>query len=420
MNSKTIIENAIMAKKSLPDTTSSQKRGALGLLIDTLTNDKNKILKANKKDLSLVKNSDDQAFIDRLTLDNDRFKNILNGVRQIMELPDEVGKIYATTRQKSGITTSKVKIPLGIILMIYESRPNVTIDAAALSLKTSNVIILKGGSEIKFTNEALNNSIVDALKKSGINKASVQVLSTDSREIVTELLQYDNYIDLVIPRGSRRLLEFIRKESSIPVLMHLEGNCHVYVDKDADFTVAQKIAIDSKTQRIGTCNTAESLLIHRDIAKVFLPAIAEALQEKSIEIRGDKLTCKLIKNAKNATLEDWGKEYLAPIISIKVVSSLDEAISHINTYGSGHTDAIVTNNKKNAERFIKEIDSASVMVNTSTRFADGFEYGLGAEIGISTNKLHARGPVGQDGLLTYKWIVKSDGKTKGDIVVRRK
>lgn len=420
MNSKTIIDRAYRAKQALSETDETQRKQALASLIDVLNEDKDKILRANKKDLNSAGDSHDRAFIDRLALDESRYNGILNGVKQVLNLPEQVGKIYDINRQQSGILTIKMKVPIGIILMIYESRPNVTIDAAALSIKTSNAIILKGGKEIKFTNEEFARSIAKALRMANIYEDSVQVLSTDSRELVNDLLKFNKDIDLVIPRGSRQLLEFVQGQSSIPVLMHLEGNCHVYVGEFADFDVAEKIVIDSKTQRIGTCNTAESLLVHRKIAQTFIPAIVEALKEKSIEIRGDKHVCGLVEDATAATVQDWGKEYLAPIISIKVVDSLDQAIDHINTYGSGHTDSIVTVNTKEAEKFIKKVDSASVMVNTSTRFADGFEYGLGAEIGISTNKLHARGPVGQDGLLTYKWIVKSEGKTKSDIVVNGK
>lgn len=393
---------------------------ALRNLIAELNGDKLKILQANEQDLQLAKAQKDDAFVDRMTFTSTRFNAMVESVKQVAELSDIIGQVFERRELPSGITVEKMRIPIGTILMIYESRPNVTIDAASLAIKTGNKIILKGGSEISKTNDALAKIIAKALSSAGLPKESVRVISSNGREEVKRLLANDSEIDLVIPRGSRRLLEFVKNNTTIPTLLHLEGNCHVYVDLSAQKEMALSIVMDAKTQRYGVCNTAESLLVHRDIAEDFLPQIAERLSEAGVEIRGDKRVQKKVKNSKLARESDWSTEYLAPIISVKIVDSLDEAINHINKYGSGHTDSIVTENKNNAERFLREVDSSSVMHNTSTRLADGFEYGLGSEIGSSTGKLHARGPVGQEGLTTYKWIVKSDGITKSGILSEEK
>lgn len=411
-----IISQTVQAKKLLPQFTSHDRTRTLRALIDELEQDRKNILKINAADVAQARDELGDAELDRMVLTNKRFDDMLNSVEKIAELPDMLGQIYDEQRQPSGIITSKMRVPIGTILMVYESRPNVTIDAAALAIRTGNAIILKGGHEVVATNTALGDAIAKALKSSGLPFGTVTVLAGGSRALTTELLGRDESIDLVIPRGSRRLLEFVQQNSRIPTLLHLEGNCHVYVDKQADEQMAIKIVLDAKTQRFGTCNTAESLLLHRDIVAGVLPEIAQLLGEHQVAIRGDKTVCQLVPKAEPAVEADWSKEYLGPTISIKIVDSLEEAIEHINTHGSGHTDTIITDDQAAADKFLQAVDSSSVMHNTSTRLADGFEYGLGAEIGISTGKLHARGPVGQEGLLTYKWIVESDGVTKGDIV----
>lgn len=419
MSVNKIINQTAAAKNILTKFTSRDRHKALSELVKMLERDRAKILSINAGEVARAKGKLTDADVDRMVLSESRFDDMMNSVKKIAELPDIVGQIYDVSQQASGIRTSKMRVSIGAILMVYESRPNVTIDAAALAIKTGNAIILKGGSEVESTNEALERSIAEALKNTGMPDGAVTVLTSNSRSLTAELLKRDETIDLVIPRGSRRLLEFIQKNSLIPTLLHLEGNCHVYIDKMADYDMAIKISIDAKTQRLGTCNTAESLLIHQDVADHVLPDIAAAFIKRQISIRGDKNVCRIIPMAELATEADWSREYLAPIISIKVVDSLGAAIDHINTYGSGHTDAIITEDKLAADKFLREVNSASVMHNTSTRLADGFEYGLGAEIGISTGKLHARGPVGQEGLLTYKWIIESDGIIKGDIVATK-
>lgn len=416
MNAETIIKHATSAKSMLLNLSAANRQKALGELIQTLEADRSNILAMNQVDINRAGSRMTDAAVDRMVLTDTRFDDMIESVKQVAQLPDIVGKIYGKKQQASGIVTSKMRIPIGVILMVYESRPNVTIDAVALAVKTGNAIILKGGSEIKDTNKVLGRAISKALKIAGLPQGTVSVLSDDSRSLTAQLLTRDDSIDLVIPRGSHRLLEFVQQNSRIPTLLHLEGNCHVYIDKKADPYMAINIVLDAKTQRFGTCNTAESLLIHGDAIESMLPSIVQQLIERGVSIRGDKTICRLVQEVERATERDWSEEYLAPIISIKVVDSLEEAIKHINKYGSGHTDTIVTEDSGAANTFMRTVDSSSVMHNTSTRLADGFEYGLGAEIGISTGKLHARGPVGQDGLTTYKWIVESNGIIKGDIV----
>lgn len=417
MNIDKIISGSQAAKRALAKSDAAQRHQALQQLHDNLQKDRAKILAANKQDVEAADSSDADAFIDRLILNDQRFDGMLESVKSVLDLPDILGEIYGGTgRQPSGIEPVKMRVPLGTILMIYESRPNVTTDAAALAIKTGNIIILKGGHEVQYTNAALAETITEALQTAGLPPGAVTVLTSQSREVTQELLKRDDAIDLVIPRGSRKLLEYIQASTNIPTLLHLEGNCHVYIDAAADKEMAIKLTVDAKTQRYGTCNTAESVLIHQDVAKEILPPLAEQLTAKGVEIRGDAATRHLVKQAIPATDDDWSEEYLGPVVSVKVVGSLDEAIEHINAHGSGHTDAIVTDDQAAADKFLHEVDSASVMHNTSTRLADGYEYGLGAEIGISTGRLHARGPVGQEGLTTYKWIVKSDGVTKSGIL----
>jgi glutamate-5-semialdehyde dehydrogenase len=414
MNDAHIIEAAAQAKAGLARRTAVDRTRLLQAVVAQLKLDKADILAVNAQDVQeAAQGTLRDADIDRMTLTPARYDDMLRSVEQIAGLEDIIGTRYDKQYQASGITTSKMRVPIGIILMIYESRPNVTIDAAALAIRTGNVIILKGGKEVAATNKALHESLVKAMQTCDFPPASVIAITDQAREMTTALLKHDETIDLVIPRGSRKLLEFVQANTVIPALLHLEGNCHVYIDAKADQDMALKLAVDAKTQRFGTCNTAESILVHQAIAPAIIPELCAKLSGRDVEIRGDQQVCELFKAAKPATEADWSNEYLAPIVSIKVVDDLDEAIRHINTYGSGHTDAIVTEDQASAERFLAEVDSSSVMHNTSTRLADGFEYGLGAEIGISTGKLHARGPVGQEGLTTYKWIVESDGVTRG-------
>ena len=306
----------------------------------------------------------------------------------------------------------KMRVPIGVVGIIYESRPNVTADAAGLCLKSGNAVILRGGSESINSNQAIGKCLSAGLKASGLPQGIVQVIETTDRNVVGQLITMKEYIDVIIPRGGKGLIERITQEAQVPVIKHLDGVCHVYVDKDADLEKALEIADNAKTQRYGTCNTMETLLVHESVAEKFLPRIGDILFEKGVEIRGDKISQRLMPNAIAATDADWYEEYLGPILAVRVVDNLEQAIEHIRTYGSQHTDSIVTENESNAMRFIREVDSSSVMINTSTRFADGFEYGLGAEIGISTNKLHARGPVGLEGLTNLKWVVFGNGEIR--------
>ncbi len=415
MTTDKIVKAALEAKTTLAMSNSTQRNLALQQLAKTLMSEKEAILAANAQDVETAQAGRHEAFLDRMTLTDTRFDAMAAGVEHVADLPDILGSIYNTDRQASGITTSKMRVPIGVLLMIYESRPNVTIDAAALALKSGNAIILKGGRETAQTNTTLVAAIQRALQAASLPAGSVQVLIDTSHDTVAELLLRDDAIDLVIPRGSRRLLEFVRGRCKIPLLLHLEGNCHTYIDSNAVTDMAIRIVLDAKTQRSGTCNATESLLIHRDKVDM-VPVLVEELAARGVEIRGDEQVQKLVKLAKPAAKDDWSKEYLGPIISIKVVDSLAAAIAHINKYGSQHTDAIITEDQTAADTFLRQVDSASVLHNTSTRLADGYEYGLGAEIGISTGKLHARGPVGLEGLTTYKWIVHSNGVTKGGIV----
>ena len=412
MNVNNIITKALEAEQSLATHDAATRNAFLNELASALKKHKKTVLLANKADVGIVGDTRTEAFIDRMMLNDTRYDSIIEGVVQVEKQGEVVGTRYDKTKHQSGITTEKMRIPLGVIFMIYESRPNVTIDAACLAIKSGNVIILKGGSETKKTNKAFSEAIKTSLRKVGLSEDCVQVIIDDARATTPELLKRSDAIDLVIPRGSRRLLEFVNENSSIATLLHLEGNCHMYIDKDADTDMAVRLVLNAKTQRLGTCNTLESLLVHSDIADDVLADIIEQLDGKGIEIRGDDRAMKINRHVVRAKEDDWSCEYLDAIISVRIVNSDDEAIKHINTYGSGHTDAIVTGDKTTANKFIRLVDSASVMHNTSTRFADGFEYGLGSEIGISTGKLHARGPVGAEGLTTYKWVVYSNGAVR--------
>ena len=368
------------------------------------------ILEANQKDLAQGHQKGLSApMLDRLKLTKQTITQMAEGILQVAELADPIGEITDLRRQPSGIQVGRMRVPLGVIGIIYESRPNVTAEAATLCIKSGNAVILRGGSEAFYSNQAIASCISQGLHESDLPPASVQIIPMTDRAAVDVLVSLPKYIDLIVPRGGKSLVEHLMRVATIPLLKHLDGICHVYIDVVADIDKAIRIADNAKTQRYGTCNTMETLLLHSQILDKVLPPLAAIYQQKSVELRGDERICARLKTAQIATLEDWSSEYLAPILSIKVVDNLDEAIRHINYYGSHHTDAIVTENLPTAMRFLREVDSASVMVNASTRFADGFEYGLGAEMGISNDKLHARGPVGLEGLTSVKWVVIGDG-----------
>jgi len=353
----------------------------------------------------------DAALLDRLEINEKSVSAMAEGLEQIAALPDPVGEITDLNYRPSGIQVGKMRVPLGVIGIIYEARPNVTADAAGLCLKSGNAAILRGGSEAMLSNQAVAVCVREGLLAAGLPEAVVQVLETTDRAAVGELITMQEYVDVIVPRGGKGLIERIAREARVPVIQHLHGVCHVYIDDAADIDKAIRIADNAKTSRYGTCNTMETLLVAAGIAPTVLPRLAEIYQAKHVELRGDE-AARALATMNAATEEDWHTEYLAPILSVRVVADIDAAIAHINTYGSQHTDAIVTENYSRARRFLREVDSASVMVNASTRFADGFEYGLGAEIGTSTSKIHARGPVGLEGLTNQKWIVLGDGQIR--------
>ncbi|MDP3088313.1 MAG: glutamate-5-semialdehyde dehydrogenase [Methylotenera sp.] len=389
------------------------KNIALTHIAKAILREKNALLAANRLDLSAARTSGlDDAMLDRLTITEKSINTMAEGLTQITNLADPIGEMTDFKYRPSGIQIGKMRVPLGVIGIIYEARPNVTVDAAGLCIKSGNAAILRGGSEAIHCNQALAKLVHEGLAAAGLPTTAVQVVETTDRAAVGELITMKQYVDVIVPRGGKGLIERISNDARIPVIKHLDGNCHVYVDDEADFDKALRIVENSKTQRLGTCNTAESLLIARSVAKTMLPKIADMLTSHGIEIRGCAETCTLVKQAKLATEEDFYTEYLAAIISCKVVGGLDEAIAHINQHSSQHTEAIITENYTKARKFLREVDSSSVMVNASTRFADGFEYGLGAEIGISTDKLHARGPVGLEGLTSLKYIVLGDGQVR--------
>ncbi|MDR7297072.1 glutamate-5-semialdehyde dehydrogenase [Pelomonas aquatica] len=350
---------------------------------------------------------------DRLKLDAKTLATVAEGCEQIAAMPDPIGEMTGIKRRPSGISVGQMRVPLGVFGMIYESRPNVTIEAASLAIKSGNACILRGGSEAIHSNLALAEIVGASLEEAGLPRAAVQLVNTTDRAAVGLLISQPQWVDVIIPRGGKGLIERISAEAKVPVIKHLDGNCHSYVDAEVDLDQAVKVVDNAKTQKYSPCNATESLLVHVAQAPAFLPRIASIFKAKGVEMRGCLRTLALVPGAVAATEEDWSTEYLAPVISIKVVDSLDEAIAHINRYGSHHTDAILTTNHPNAMRFLREVDSASVMVNASTRFADGFEYGLGAEIGISTDKFHARGPVGLEGLTSMKWVVLGQGEVRG-------
>ena len=391
----------------------AEKNRALLAMGEELERQRKVVLQANAADLARGReNGLDPALLDRLALDDARFDAMIEGLKQVAALPDPVGEIDGLHSRPSGIQLGQMRVPLGVIGIIYESRPNVTLEAASLCLKSGNASILRGGSEARDSNAAIAACIRAGLGMAGLPETAVQVVATTDRAAVGQLITMSEYVDVIIPRGGKSLIERISREAKVPVIKHLDGVCHVYVDASADLDKALAIAVNAKTHRYGTCNTMETLLVDAPVAAALLPRLAEAYAEHGVELRGCERTREILAGITAASDEDWGTEYLAPVLAVRVVDGIDVAIEHIERYGSHHTDAIITENYGLARRFMAEVDSSSVMVNASTRFADGFEYGLGAEIGISTDKLHARGPVGLEGLTTRKYVVLGDGQVR--------
>ncbi|MBT0886885.1 MULTISPECIES: glutamate-5-semialdehyde dehydrogenase [Acinetobacter] len=411
---QTVGQQARQASRVLASASTQSKNNALSAIYTALENSESAILAANQIDMTKGRNNNlDSALLDRLELNPARFKGMLQGLKDVIGLMDPIGEITDMAYRPSGIQLGKMRVPLGVVGMIYESRPNVTLEAASLALKSGNAIILRGGSEALESNQAIATAIQHGLKASGLPETSVQVINTSDRAAVGQLITMSEYVDVIVPRGGKSLIERISNEARIPVIKHLDGNCHVFVEAQADLQKALPIALNAKTHRYGVCNAMETLLVDEAVAAQFLPRIAELYAEKQVELRGCPATQKILgTSVKTATEEDWYTEYLGPILAVKVVSGIDEAIEHINKYGSHHTDAIITENFSLARQFLAAVDSSSVMINASTRFADGFEYGLGAEIGISTDKIHTRGPVGLEGLTSQKWIVFGDGQIR--------
>ena len=406
-------ERARAAATVLARADTRAKNLALGAIAKTIRRDAATLIAANAKDLvSARATGHDAAFVDRLTLTPATVEAMAEGLAQIAALPDPVGEISGLAHRPTGIQVGKMRVPLGVVGIIYESRPNVTADAAGLCLKSGNACILRGGSEALHSNRAITACVHEGLAAAGLPEDAVQLVATTDRAAVGLLVTMDRYIDVLVPRGGKSLIERVASEATVPVIKHLDGVCHVFIDEAADVDMAVRIADNAKTQRYSPCNTMETLLVHARIAARVLPPLAAIYAAKGVELRGDPAACALVAAMKPATEEDWGTEYLAPILAVRVVDGLDAAIEHIVRYGSQHTDAIVTEDYSNAMRFLREVDSSSVLVNASTRFADGFEYGLGAEIGISTNKLHARGPVGLEGLTSQKWVVFGSGQIR--------
>jgi len=398
----------VIAKADTPT-----KNRALKEMATAIGRDSKRLLEANARDVADARKQGlDAAMIDRLTLTPRVIAAMADGLRQIAALPDPIGEITEPRKRPSGIKVAKMRVPIGVVAIIYESRPNVTADAAGLCVKSGNAAILRGGSEAIHSNQAIAACVHAGLKATGLPETVVQVIETTDRAAVGELITLQDFVDVVVPRGGKSLIERLMRESRIPMIKHLHGVCHTYIDDKADLKKAIRIADNAKTQRLGTCNTMETLLVARGIAEKVLPPLCKIYLEKGIELRGDEEARRIVPGMKAATEEDWHTEYLDAILSVRVVAGMDEAMEHIATYGSQHTDAIVTQDKARAKRFLREVDSSSVMVNASTRFADGYEYGLGAEIGISTDKLHARGPVGLEGLTSLKYVVIGDGQIR--------
>ncbi len=407
-------KQARQAARLMMRASSAQKAHALRAMAEALSEQRATLIAANQRDLEAANARKlEAALLDRLTLSERSIDLMIEGLRQIAAMPDPVGELTATKIRPNGMQVAQMRVPLGVIGIIYESRPNVTIDAAALCLKSGNAAILRGGSEALHSNIALGKIVRHGLHAAGLPELAVQVIDTPDRAAVGALITMTEYVDVIIPRGSKNLIKRLADEARVPMIKHLDGNCHVYVDEFADLSKASDIAFNAKTYRYGVCGAMETLLVHEAIAQTFLPELANKLLEHGVELRGCVRTQALIPKALAATDEDWATEYLGPILAIRIVDTMTEAIEHIERWGSGHTESIVTTNISNAQQFQREVDSSSVYINLPTCFADGFEYGLGAEIGISTNRLHARGPVGLEGLTTLKWVLQGDGQTRG-------
>jgi glutamate-5-semialdehyde dehydrogenase len=404
---------ALESSRVIAHATTETKNKALASIAEHLSDDRQNLLLANLLDMDkALSNELDAALLDRLELNNERIDAMIEGLHQVASLSDPVGEMTDLGVRPSGIKLGKMRTPIGVIGIIYESRPNVTIDAASLCLKAGNATILRGGSEAIHSNQAIADCIKKGLDDAGLPQGVIQIISTPDRDAVAELITMTDHVDVIIPRGGKGLIQRLITDARVPMIKHLDGNCHVYIDDHADLKKAVDIAINSKTHRYGVCNAMESLVIAKSVADKILPKLAAMYTTKQVELRGCKKSRAIVSTINEAREEDWSEEFLAPILAIKIVDGLDHAIKHINHYSSKHTEAIVTENDQNSRRFLAEIDSSSVMINASTRFADGFEYGLGAEIGISTDKIHTRGPVGLEGLTCQKWVVFGDGQIR--------
>lgn len=409
----TLGKNARNAEVLVRNLSANEKNEVLLKVAEALTENADALTAANALDVENGrKNNMPEALVDRLLLTGDRIRGMAEGLRQVAALEDPVGEVLGMKKRPNGLMIGQKRVPLGVIGIIYEARPNVTADAFALCFKTGNVVILKGGSDAIHSNEAIVKCIREVLQEQGITEDAIQLITDTSRETTAEFMKMNQYVDVLIPRGGRGLIKAVVENSTIPVIETGTGNCHIYVDETADLQMAADIIMNAKTQRVGVCNACESVLVHEKVKDEFLPVLARRLQEKQVEIRADEAACELIPGAVHATEEDWGREYLDYILSLKVVSSVEEAISHINQYNTGHSEAIITNNYEHAQKFLDQVDAAAVYVNASTRFTDGFEFGFGAEIGISTQKLHARGPMGLLALTTTKYIIYGNGQIR--------
>lgn len=406
-------KNSRKAEVSVRNLSTGKKNEVLLAAADKLVARADYLLEANEKDVINGRNNKmPESLVDRLLLTKERIEGMAEGLRQVAQLEDPVGEVIGMKKRPNGLLIGQKRVPLGVIGIIYEARPNVTSDAFALCFKTGNAVILKGGSDAIHSNSAIVKCLQEVLKEHDVTEAAVQLIEDTSRETAAQFMKMDQYMDVLIPRGGRGLIRTVVEQSTVPVIETGTGNCHIYVDETADLKMAADIVINAKTQRVGVCNACESLLVHRNVKDEFLPALAERLREKNVQMRADEAACELMPGAVPATEEDWGKEYLDYILSIKVVSSIEEAIEHINRYNTGHSEAIITNNYEHAQKFLDEVDAAAVYVNASTRFTDGFEFGFGAEIGISTQKLHARGPMGLTALTTTKYIIYGNGQVR--------
>ena len=405
--------NAKEAENTMRTITTDQKNQVLAAVADHLVESTDKLLEANAADVTNAKqNHMPEGLVDRLMLSPERIEGMAEGLRQLVALEDPIGEVTGMKKRPNGLLIGQKRVPLGVVGIIYEARPNVTADAFGLCFKTGNVVILKGGSDAIHSNEAIVDCIRESLKACGVTENAIQLIADTSRETAAEFMKMNEYVDVLIPRGGKGLIKAIVNQSTIPVIETGTGNCHIYVDESADLDMAVNIILNAKTQRVGVCNACESLLVHANVKEKLLPVLAQKLKEKHVEMRADKEAHELMPGSVDATEEDWGTEYLDYILSIKVVYSVDEAIAHINRYNTGHSEAIITNDYTNAQKFLDEVDAAAVYVNASTRFTDGFEFGYGAEIGISTQKLHARGPMGLLALTTTKYIIYGNGQIR--------